>query len=187
MSATPRNLAWLRSLKLDGVPEFGTRLHELVTDLVTNQNQIAQQTNSSLEGHPAAPPPLQRVTATPTTTGIHVSIQHEGDFYRGITYHGDYSASPAFTNPFPFSMGPSREHDLPIGNQTVHVRVIGQYPTGSPTTPVYHGGTTPIPVTGGTAGTLGPSQGSGTGKPGQGLQGWGQQAYRSTTGNPPTR
>src|ERR1700674_3186385 len=131
MPSTPRNMARPRSPRTTGLPRFGSRLHELITDLVSNQNTIVQQTNAHLDGNPPAPPPLQSVTVTPTTTGVHVSIQHEGEFYRGITYHGDYSASPAFTNPFPFSMGPSREHDLPIGNQTVHVRVIGQYPTGS--------------------------------------------------------
>jgi len=187
VSATPRNMAWLRAIKTPEIPDLGVRLHEMITDIVTNQNAIAQQTNSSLEGNPAPPPPLQRVTATSTATGVHVSIQHEGEFYRGIGYHGDYSTSPSFTNPFPFTMGPSREADLPIGNQTVYVRAFGQYPTSAPTSPVYHGGSTPMPVTGGRASTLGTSQGSGTGKPGQGLQGFGQQAYRSATGKPPIR
>jgi|SRR5271165_3174467 len=187
MPSTPRNLAWLRGLKIDGVPDFGSRMSELVNDLVSSHNQLAQQTNANLDGHVTPPPPLQGVTATPTSTGIHVSIQHDGEFYRGTEYHGEYADNPHFTNPFPFSMGPTREYDLPIGPRTVYVRTFAQYQNGSPTNPVYHGGISPVSVTGGTHLPLGTSQGSGTGRPGQGLQGYGSTNFRSATGKPPTR
>jgi hypothetical protein len=182
-----RNLAWLRGLKLDGVPEFGPRLHELVSDMIANDRQLAQQTNSSLSGSPSAPPPLQGVTVTPSETGVHISVQHEGEYYRGVEYHGDYSDNAHFSNPFPFSMGPNREHDLPVGTQKLYYRVFAQYQTGTPGNPVYHGGATPAAVTGGTNVPRGTSQGAGTGRPGQGLQGYGSIPFKSVNGAPPVR
>ena len=185
MSASPRNLAWLRGLKIDGVPDFGSRMHELVSDLVNNQNQIAQQTNSSLTGTPTAPPKLQAVTVTPIETGVHISIQHEGEYFQGCEYQGEYADNPHFANPFPFSMGPSREHDLPIGTEKFYYRVFPQYQNGMPGSPVYHGGVTPVAVAGGQKVPRGTSQGSGTGRPGQGLSGYGPVPFRGN--NPPKR
>lgn len=187
MPETPRNLAWLRNLKIDGVPDAGARLHELITDLVTNDRQLAQQTNASLSGNPPSPPKLQNVSVTPISTGVHISIAHEGEYYRGVEYHGEYADNQHFSNPFPFTMGPNREHDLPIGNQKLFYRVFTQYQTGSPGTPIYHGGATPVAVTGGTEIARGQSQGAGTGRPGEGIQGYGSVPFRSSTGAPPVR
>jgi hypothetical protein len=185
MSETPRNLNWLRGLKVDGIPEFGSRLHELVADLVTNQNLIAQQTNSSLNGVPAPPPSPQSVTVTPNAAGVHVSIVHSSPRSRGVEYAGEYADNPHMTNPFPFHMGPSREHDMAVGSQKLYYRVWSQYQTSPPSAPVYHGGAIPTPVTGGTATPLGLSQGSGTGAPGQPLQGYGSASFTGSA--PPTR
>ena len=185
MSENPRNLSWLRNLKIDGVPEFGARMAELVSDLVSNDKQIAQQTNSSLTGTPAPPPPLQSVTVTPTEVGHHVSITHEGDFYQGIAYHVESSASPNFTNPFPEYTGPGREVNLATGTQNLHFRAFASYLNGQNTAPVHHGGVTPVPVKGGTNVPRGTSQGSGTGRPGQGISGYGPVPFRGS--KPPQR
>jgi len=185
MPETPRNLDWIRTLKLEGHPEFGARLHELVSDLHTNTKQVAQQTNSSLEGTPHPPPPLQSVTVTPTGVGHHVSIAHGADFYQGCTYHVESSESPQMTNPFPEYSGPSREINLATGSQKLYFQAFASYPTSSNTTPVFHGGTTPMPVTGGVSVPRGTSQGGGTGRPGSGLSGFGPIPYRGS--KPPQR
>lgn len=187
MTLKIRNLDWIRTLKIDGAPEFGPRLYEAISDMAKATDTLAQQTNSNLSGNPAPPPRIQAVTVTPTETGAHVSITHEGEFYRGIEYHAEYSASPNFTNPFPVHMGPAREQDVPVGSKTLYWRAFAQYPTGSPTSAVYHGGTSPAAVTGGKSFPLGTSQGSGTGRAGEGIQGYGAQPFRSKTGAPPVR
>lgn len=184
---TPRNLAWLRSLQIPGVPEFGSRMNELISDLVANDQQLAQQTNSSLDAIPGPPPPLQKVVATPTETGMHVSITHQGDYYRGNFYHVEYADNPHFTNPFPAYSGPAREIDIPTGSKTLYVRAFGSYANSGNTSTVFHGGSTPQPVTGGTASPLGTSQGSGTGKPGQGISGFGPTPFTSGNGKAPVR
>jgi hypothetical protein len=184
MPETPRNLAWLRSLKLDGVPEFGSRLSELVQDLVENQHQLAQQTNSSLTGNPAPPPPLQSVMVTPTEVGHHVSIVHQPD-YRGTVYHVESSTSPNMVNPFPEYTGPAREINLATGKQKLYFQAFASYLNSGNTTPVFHGGVTPTPVTGGKNVPRGTSQGGGTGKPGSGLAGYGPVPYSGS--KPPVR
>lgn len=185
MPDQPRNLAWLRSLKLDGIPDFGSRLHELVSDLVSNQNQIAQQTNSSLTGTPAAPPAPQSMTATPTEVGHHISIAHDDDFYQGAVYHVESSESSSFTNPFPEYTGPSREINLATGSQNLYFRAFTSYINSANSTPVFHGGSTPTPVKGGTNVPRGTSQGGGTGRPGSGLSGYGPLPFRGS--KPPQR
>ena len=187
MTLNVRNLDWIRSLKIEGAPEFGSRLFETISDMMKATTTLAQQTNADLSGNPAPPPRLQAMTVTPTETGAHISITHEGEFYRGISYHAEYSASPNFTNPFPVHMGPAREQDVPVGSKTLYWRAFAQYPTGDPTTAVYHGGTTPAAVTGGKASNLGTSQGSGTGRAGEGLSGYGRVPFRSKNGAPPIR
>ena len=185
MPQSPRNLAWLRALKLDGVPDFGSRMHELVTDLVANQHQLAQQTNSSLTGSPMPPPPLQSMTVTPTEVGHHISITHEGDYYRGVVYHVESADNPHFTNPFPEYTGPSREINLATGTQKLHFQAFASYLNSGNTSPVFHGGSTPIPVTGGKNVPRGTSQGGGTGKPGSPYAGYGPVPF--TGSKPPGR
>jgi hypothetical protein len=180
-----RNLAWLRSLQIEGIPDAGARLHEIISDMAKGMNTLEQQTNSNFNGNPAPPPPLQAVTVTPTSVGHHVSINHAGDYYRGTTYHVESADNPHFSNPFPTYTGPGREIDLATGNQKLYFQAFASYPNSGNTTPVFHGGTTPTAVTGGVATARGTSQGSGTGRPGGGLSGYGPVPY--TGSKPPTR
>lgn len=189
MTVSVRNLEWLRTVKIAGAPEAGARLYEALSDLVQGLSNVEQQTNSNAGGNPAPPPPLQAVTVTPTAVGHHVSINHGAEFYRGCVYHVEYSANQSFTNPFPAYSGPAREVDLATGPQTLYFQAFASYPTSANTRPVFHGGLVPQAVVGGTGRltTGNASQGGGTGQPGQGLQGFGQIPFRSTTGVPPTR
>lgn len=185
MSITVRNLDWLRSLKLDGVPEFGARMKELVSDLAGGINVLEQQTNSNLDGIPAPPPRLQAVTVTATGVGHHVSINHGADFYRGVYYHVESADNPHFSNPFPAYSGPAREIDLATGSQKLYFRAFASYQNSNNTSTIFHGGATPQPVTGGTAVPRGTSQGGGTGRPGEGIAGFGPAQYRGS--KPPAR
>jgi hypothetical protein len=181
-----RNLEYLRSAKPTDAG-YAVKLAEALRDIVKCGEMVEGQTNANASGNPAPPPPLQAVTVTPTSVGHHVSINHGSEFYRGAYYHVESSASPAFTNPFPVYSGPAREIDLATGSQKLYFQAFASYQTSDNTPPVFHGGTIPQAVTGGVNVPLGTSQGSGTGQPGQGLQGFGSAAFRSTTGKPPTR
>src|SRR5260370_20771666 len=98
----PRNLDWVRGLKIEGHPDAGARLYELLSDLTKNDHQIAQQVNASLSGNTPPPPSLQGVIATPTPAGVHVSIQHERAYYRGVEFHGEDASKPYIKDPIPF-------------------------------------------------------------------------------------
>lgn len=186
MPINVRNLDWLRSLKGGELPpEAGARLHEMLRDIVGGLNTLEQQTNSNLTGHPAPPPEIQGVTVTPTAVGHHVSINHGADFYRGAYYHVESSTSPNMTNPFPAYSGPAREIDLATGNQTLYFQAFSSYQNSGNTPAVFHGGQIPKPVTGGIATPRGTSQGSGTGRPGQGIAGFGPIPWRGLV--PPVR
>lgn len=181
------SLAYLRTISTPQNPDLGARLYDALMSIQKAHNNTESQTNGNSTGIPTAPPKLDGLIVTSTSVGHHISIQHGGEFYRGIEYHGDYADNPQFTNPFPWHAGPARELDLATGSKTLYFRAQGQYQTGESTEPVYHGGSQPLAVTGGTDSPLGWSQGSGTGLPGEGMQGYGAQPYRSLTGVPPMR
>jgi hypothetical protein len=185
VTADIRNLAWLRSLKLDGHPEFGAKLFEALTDVRSGLDTLEQQTNSNLNGIPAAPPAPQSVKVTPTAVGHHVSINDGTDFYRGKYYHVESSEDRHFTNPFPEYSGPAREINLATGPRALHFRVFASYQNSDNSAVVYHGGAIPRPVIGGTAFKPGSSQGSGTGRPSQGFAGFGPTPWRGS--KPPAR
>jgi hypothetical protein len=169
------------------IPQIGVTLYQTLRAFQTQQQNLAQQTNANLNGEPAAPPPLAGITVTSTSAGHHISLTHPGEFYRGVEYHAFYSENKHFTNPFPVYMGPSREHDVATGGKALYFGAFAQYPTGQPGPVVYHGGATPIAVTGGVDAPLGTSQGSGTGLPGVAQSGHGPVAFRSASGAPPVR
>lgn len=189
-----KDLSWLRKLAIPSVPELknlGPRLYAALQSVQVGVRNIEQQTNSDSQLHPAAPPPLDGVMVTAQNGIFHASVSHNAEIYRGIRYHGEYSESPNFTNPFPLSMGESREWRGSLGNLNLHFRFAASYGNTPPSQWTYHGSqTAPIMVNGG--GPSGPSlpaqsQGSGTGAPGVGFQGPGTAAFRSQSGVPPVR
>ena len=180
---------WLRALKLEGHPEFGPKMVKMMHDLITQSENVEQQTNANATGNVASPPPLQSVTVTPTSVGHHVSISHGSNFFRGLVYHVEGSMNASFQNPFPLYTGPAREIDLATGKAALYFQAFAAYQTSANTPPVFHGGLIPQPVAGATGGSpySATSQGSGTGLPGQGLQGFGSVPFRSQNGVPPVR
>lgn len=186
MPITIRNLDWLRSLKLEGHPDFGARLHEALTDVRGGVDTLEQQTNSSLNGIPAPPPNLQAVTVTSTAAGHHVSINHGAEFYRGAHYHIESSDNPHFTNPFPEYTGPAREINLATGPRNLHFRAFVSYLNSDNSPMVYHGVGRSQAVLGGVhTPIVHQSQGSGTGRPGEGHSGFGTVPFRGS--KPPVR
>jgi len=187
MSLQVRNLDWLRRLKVDGAPEIGARLHEMVNDLVRGVNTLESQTNANLDGQPAPPPAIQGVNVVPHPQGVDISIQHDGNFYEGLGYYVDYADNPHFQNARTQFIGDSRNHILPVGNWGGYYQVRAKYPTGVSTAPVIFGGPVPRLVKGGSVSTVSllPTQGAGTTRRGQ-PPGFGS-SFRSANGAPPVR
>jgi hypothetical protein len=185
MPADSPNLSWVRSLKLEGHPEFGAKLFELLSSFKGNLDTLEQQTNSNLNGTPAPPPNIESVTVSPTAVGHHISINHGAAFYRGLFYHVESADNPHFTNPYPEYSGPAREINLATGPRRLYFQVFASYQNSGNTRVIFHGGANPQSVIGGTAYQPAPSQGGGTSRPGEGRAGFGAVPYRGNL--PPTR
>lgn len=186
MSMSIRNLDWLRRVKVPGVDNFGSRMYELISDVKSSSETMEQQTNSNMNGTPAAPPAIQNFVVQPHENGVEYAITHNGDIYRGCHYLIDWSESPHFQNARTVDVGEGRNGFFPCGPKTLYYQIRAKYPWSDSTSPVFHGVSTPQAVTGGTASTsLLPSQGAGTALPGQPPQS--QPAYRSASGAPPLR
>jgi hypothetical protein len=177
VTANIRNLEWLRSVKVDGHPDFGARLFEALSDTKGHLNTLEQQGNFNLQGTPAAPPQPDALHIAPHPQGVQFSITHNADFYKGITYRIDATAAGVTHT---YDVGASRNGVLPVGPLRADYQVRATYPNGTSSVPVRH----PKTVTGGTGtSALLPSQGAGTTRAGQ-PPGFGGP-YRGN--KPPTR
>jgi len=189
-SSQVRDIAWLKNLKLEGAPDFGTRLHGLLSDMLRGQDNLAMQSNGNTQGQPAAPPPINGLKVTGQNGHFHIAITDQNPIYRGIKYYAEYSTTPNFQNPQAIHMGDSRNHSIFLGNGTYYWRAYSAYAASPASQASYHGGAQPQAVSGG--GSIGgpaflPAQGTGTGAPGQGLHGPGPVPFRSDNGVPPPR
>ena len=181
-----RNLSWLR-----GLPDIGAKLHEIVSDLNKQHQNIAQQLNGNGVGQPNAPPAIGGLQVTGQNGHFNIAIVDASPVYRGIQYFVEHTDNPQFTNPHVIHLGDSRNHNIYLGNVTRYWRAYSAYASSPAGKPVYFGSSaTPTPVVGGGP-NGGPaftsSQGSGTGVAGAGLQGPGVAPFRSPTGLPPKR
>src|ERR1700733_4950894 len=105
MTADIRNLQWLRSIKIDGHPDFGARLYVALDDSRTHLNTLEQQGNFNLQGTPAGPPSPSNLNITPHPQGAPFVITHDANFYQGINY-GIYATSSGVTHTY--DVGASR-------------------------------------------------------------------------------
>lgn len=153
-------------------PQFSWKLADVI-DAINKQSAVTErQGNLNPKGQPDPPPNIQSVTATGANGVLHVSIQDQSaNLNRGVNYYVEHSAFPDFRDSQVRNIGDSRSADFTIGNATRYVRAYSAYPSSPPSAHVYHGrAVAPTPVSGG--GNVGPpawlpSQGSGTGAPGQ--------------------
>lgn len=178
-----RNLEYLRSKD--------PRLFEALQDIIKNHANLAQQVNGNSSGQPLPPPSVGGMLVQAQNGHFQISIQDSGQIYRGIQYHVEHADNPHFINSHTVHLGPRRNENLFLGNTTRYFRAYSSYDSSPPSAPVYHGSQVqPIAVSGG--GSVGPpdflpSEGSGTGQPGQGLSGPGPVPFRSPNGVPPIR
>lgn len=185
-----RNLDFIRQLASKDFPDLGAKLVETFSDLVRQISNHSQQTNSNPDGSALPPSPINGLNVTAQNGHFSVAIQDNGPIYRGINYWLEHADNPNFFNPQVIDLGQTRNHTVFLGNATRYFRAYSSYTGSPPSSPVYFGGPSPQGVQGG--GSVGPpafqpSQGSGTGPAGAGLQGPGIAPFRSLTGVPPLR
>ena len=185
-----RNLTEIRSAK-EWTPDLGAKMYEAIQDLNSAVSNHVQQTNGNATGEPQSPPSPMGIKVSARDGYMHVALNDQGPLFRGVQYWVAHADNPNFTNAVHTQASGTelRNHTEFIGNQTRYVQAYKSYPWSSPTSPVIHGGATPIAVQGGgsVAGPLYlPSEGTGTGTPGQ-IAGPGPVAFRSSTGKPPSR
>ena len=186
-----RNLDWMRGVRVEGVPDFGAKLFEALSDIAQQHQTLAQQVNGNPTGQPAPPPAIDRLNVKAQSGHFQIEIEHGGDFYRDVHYYVEHADNPQFTNAHTIHLGHTRNHSEFLGNVTRYWRAFAAYPTSAAGPAAYHGSSiAPLAVVGG--GPVGgpaflKSQGSGTGTPGEALSGPGPVAFRSITGAPPIR
>jgi len=191
MPLSLKNLAYFKNLQ-SWSAEAGQKLTEMISEIAQGVNNQEQQNNSNATGQPQPPPAINSLNVTASNGHFQVAINHEGaQFYRGIRYFVEHSATSQFADPHIVDMGTSRNMNLFLGNSTRYFRAYASYGSSPPGPAAYHGGKLqPRPVTGGGAvpgPSFAPSEGSGTGTAGQGLSGPGPVPFRTKNGAPPVR
>ncbi len=183
-----KEISFIKGLNIPDHPEFGAKLAEALLSIQQAHNNIEQQVNGNSTGGPMPPPQVNAVQVTGQNGFLHVAIQHDEPFYRGINYFVEHADNAQFTNPQIVKAGDVRNVTIPAGGPR-YVRAYASYASSHPGQPVYHGSPVePIAVDAGQGGpAFLPSQGSGTGFPGQGLQGPGMEPFRPVDGKPPVR
>ena len=179
MALTIPNLAQIRQ-----IPVIGKYLYEALNGIGQGVNAMAVQGNLNPNQDPAPPPNIQQVVATGQNGFLHVSIHDQSaQLSRGVQYVIEHADSPSFTNAQQRFIGATRSYSEFIGNDTRYVRAYSTYSGSSNSGHVYHGSAAaPKAVSGG--GLIGPpaylpSQGAGTGAPGQ--AGYGQGPVQTRT------
>lgn len=164
------NLEYFRTASAND-PQFSWRLAQSFRAIARQSTTTEQQTNANPSGQPAAPPNIQGLTVTAQNGHFTFRIKDAAPgLRRGVQYRIDYATTQDFRDPHPINIGDSRDHNEFLGNATLHFRAASSYPSSQMSAWVYHGGAQPVPVSGG--GSVGPpafppSEGSGTGAPGQ--------------------
>lgn len=161
------NLTFLRS-----IPIYGAKLYEALNGIRLGVNAVVKQTNANPSGQPESPPNIDALNVTAQDGHFHISVTDQSSgLRRGVQYRIEHADNPAFIGAHPIVIGDSRSYDMYMGNVTRYFRASSSYPSSNQSQHVYHGTQTePTPVIGGgpTAGPMFlPSQGSGTGAPGQ--------------------
>jgi hypothetical protein len=175
---TIKNLDWVRS-----VPVIGSRLYESLLSVQNGVSNIESQTNTSAHTQPDPPPAINSLKVSTGPGGeFQAAITDQGNVNRGVNYWLEHADNPQFNNPHHIDLGGSRNWSGHMGNQKLYWRAYSSYQSSPASPAVYHGSqASPAPVTGGVVGGRAPSQGAGTGAPGQGLYGPGPVASRGPT------
>ena len=172
--------------------------------IINAVNSVAKNAAVAPIGKLPPPPPIDTITPQGTMNTVtntltcsveilHYTMTHNQALQKGVQYISEIGTDPNFSaTPHVIDHGASRSAFVPLptndskGNlQTYYLRSMAQYhgsDTSKPTVLGQSGAATKIVMSGTSAATLLPSQGSGTAKIGQGGQGLGNILNRPAPG-----
>lgn len=157
------------------------RLADSLRRIVDAVNNLAVGTGVDPAGATAPPAAISAISVTAADGIFDVAITDNSPLVRGINYFVESDTTPGFNQPHVYSLGPSRNMRISLGNLTLYWRGYSQYAGSSPSSPVTHGNPPAAVVGGGASGpALQPSSGSGTasGTGQQGGSGFGKIQFR---------
>lgn len=177
-----RELSYIEQ-KID--PYVGSLFRRIINGI----NLLADHSASSAVGKLVPPPPLDGInvqgnfnaatnTMTCTSEHLHWTLTHNQSIKKGIQYLTEIDTTPSFSQPHIVDHGCSRSGFLHLPSmqsdgitpQVYYMKSYPQYHGSDPQKPTFFGGQdnpTKIVMTGTSACTLLPSQGSGTASNGQ--------------------
>lgn len=165
---TIRNHSYLQSVQIVGGKGSldGYKLSEALTDVATASANLASQMASSPDGTDITPPKIGNLQAVHLGNGIlNFAITDGGQIQRAIDYVVELANNPGFSGSETIHFSPSRNGRTIVPNGTWYVKAYSQYRLGGPPSAGVTQG--PILVSGSVNASLLPSQGCGTGQPGQ--------------------
>jgi hypothetical protein len=177
-----KNLGYIQSIKLEhssGVID-GSKIAEALQSVAIPIQNSASYLAQDVSGTPAVPPLISALQAQHCGKGlVDLAItDNSSGLQQAVGYWIEYS-NDGFKTSRPQFIGGARNHLMTLPNGRWQFRAFSQYQTaGSPNTPVAAPGT--LLINDSTAGDtiLFPSQGSGTGRPGEQGTGAGKTVSR---------
>jgi hypothetical protein len=169
--------------QLKSVESGDPKLYTALKSIVDAVNNLGRGTGVDPSGGIVPPNAPAAISVTAADGIFDIAITDNSPLVRGINYFLESDASPGFTQPHVYPLGPSRNARLTLGNLTLYWRAYSQY-AGSDPSPLTTFGNPPTAVVGG--GSSGPaqqpSQGSGTaaGNGQEGGSGFGKNLYRNS-------
>src|SRR3984885_6560672 len=168
--------------QLTHVESSDPRLADSLRRIVDAVNTLGVGTGVDPAGSTQAPTPIASLNVIAANGIFDIALTDNSPITRGISYFVESDITPGFNQPHVYSLGPSRNLRVSLGNQTLYWRAYSQYLGSDPSTPVAFG-TPPTAVVGGGAVTgpqMQPSSGSGTAAGDEGGSGFGQAAQSSS-------
>lgn len=167
--------------QLKHVETSDPRLADSLRRIVDAVNTLGVGTGVDPAGATESPTPIASLNVIAANGIFDIALTDNSPITRGINYFVESDVTPGFIQPHVYSLGPSRNLRVALGNLTLYWRAYSQYLGSAPSTPVAFGAPPSAVVGGGSAGpALQSSSGSGTaaGTGQQGGSGFGKSLFR---------
>ena len=179
----PVLLKMLKIGQLAQIKSDSPYVYEALTQLVNGVNAVGLATGVDPSGSLDPPASIGSLNVTAADGIFDLAITDNSAVRRGIFYFAESDTTPAFSRPYVYFLGSSRNLRVALGNQTLYWRAYSQYLGSDPSAPVTFGTPATALAGGGTASgpQLQASQGSGTASGTEGGSGFGE-SMQSTSG-----
>ena len=159
-----KNIRYILGIKTPEVD--GSKFAETFSDVANSITGVTSRLGANPNGPPQNSPMIASFQAVHLGNGlIDLSIIDPGKIQSAISYFVEYDTTSGFAQSRYVHLGPARNGTIVLPNGSYWFKAYSQNILGgSPSSPIITG---PVAVTGSATGVLLPTQGSGTGQPGQ--------------------